>query len=212
MAKSMSKRAGASDETNTTNPIVTADITSPSLDINKVLSESKTNLTEPKTRKPRATKAEMEQRRGRAGSSGAVNAETGGPNSGTNPEALNKQIANLKPVFKYGSVMIADAVEVSSVAFTDAEAEAMSAVSVGIMNAFPEYFKSDNPKVAAIISFTIIAGPICYGKYKLATKKRETQIVARNPEVKPEASKPQSGDDLLNEIASKGPFFEVQPQ
>lgn len=184
------------------------------VDLSRVVNESREALqAEPKNRK-RRTKAELEAagipQSGRAGSTSYAGAS--GPHPQSN--AIGRDRTNeLKPAIKlYSKIFLADQIGVPALAFDDLESEQLAKVTSDLMNAFPEYFNSTNPKVAACINVALIALPLGYVKYTIYAEAKKIQSL---PEVKNEAvmkqpqyqSAPLNGSakneaDILNGLAS----------
>lgn len=143
------------------------------IDLGTLVEQSKKTLQSAPTKRVRRTKAEIEAaRRGEPSSSSRVGADSSssGPiqaSSGIQPITRDRT-AELKPAFiLYSELFIAKPLEVPDLKLTDTEAEALAQVTSGLMNAFPEYFNSSDPKVATILSAAIVAFPIGYTKYKI---------------------------------------------
>lgn len=181
---------------------------SQSLDISKIVEDSKKTLSEEPTKRKRRTKAEMEAASGgRVGS----NPVSGGSFGLTNPSRDRSQ--ELKPAFQlYSKLFLADPVGIPRLALDDQEAESLARVTSDMMNAFPEYFNSSNPKIAAALNVALIALPIGYVKYTIyqdhiknqrrTVVKESREYVAEN---KPEETIVRKKDDnILEKIAMGG--------
>ena len=168
------------------------------LNLSQVVEESKQTLQTEKKKRTRRTKAELEAagipQSGRAGSS--PHAGASGPNTFPNPAGRDRT-NELKPAVKmYSKIFLADQIGIPALALDDMEAENFAKVTSDLMNAFPEYFNSSNPKVAALINVGIMLIPIAYSKYMIYAEAKRIQSL---PEVK------------NNEVVMKQPQFQNTP-
>lgn len=148
-------------------------------DINKLLEQSKANLTE-KPKRVRRTKAEIEaERTGKPLAAGSYP-----QNPQLNPQLIPRDRSpELASAFKlYSELLLAKPLECDDLKFSDEEASALGKATSDLMNAFPEYFNNSDPRVAAIGGAFFIIAPIGYSKYKVyqnhvAKKSGETKNV-----------------------------------
>lgn len=72
------------------------------------------------------------------------------------------------PAFKlYSELFLAKPLNCPEIGLSDAEAEALASVTSNLMNAFPEWFNTSNPKVMAIMGAVVVAVPIGFAKYRI---------------------------------------------
>lgn len=148
-------------------------------DLNKIVEDSKRNLINEKPKRVRRTRAEIEaaskQPEARQNLS-ALSSQT------SFPQANVDRTKELKPAFLlYSDLFLAKPLDCEDLKFSDQEAEAMASVTSNLMNAFPEYFNSADPKITAILGAVIVAAPIGYTKYKIfkAHEKKAKTPVAK---------------------------------
>jgi hypothetical protein len=141
-------------------------------DFSKVIADSQKSLANEPTKRKRRTKAEIEAARGistadinRVGASAPQTYNSGGFNPQPQPIDRTKELV---PAFKlYSEIFLAKPIGCPELSLSDEEAEAIAKVTSNLMNAFPEYFNSNDPKVTAIFGLILVAGPIGYSKYKI---------------------------------------------
>lgn len=161
--------------------------TQPSLDFNKIVETSKSNIQAEKPKRHRRTKAEIEAARGNS----PQNPQSS-PQFQNSPQPQVDRSKELKPaIVLYSDLFLARPTGIADLKFTDDEADALAQVTSNLLNAFPEYFNNSNPKVAAIVGAVIVAGPIGFSKYKIykqATREKKVDEtlskVSQAPEIK----------------------------
>lgn len=145
-------------------------------DFKKVIQDSEKALANEPTKRKRRTKAEIEQSkigtsfdRVQATQSGTTTGlQSGNGFSGNQTFSPIDRTKELKPAFKmYSEIFFAKPIGIKELALSEEEAEALAQVTSNLMNAFPEWFNQDDPKIKAILGMMFIAGPIGYSKYKI---------------------------------------------
>lgn len=150
-----------------------------SIDISKIVDESKANLMNEPTKRKRRTKAEL------LADPNYVARNSQSQQSPTATSLIQKdRTQELKPAFElYSDLFLAKPLEIPELKLSEEEAQALAQVTNNLMNAFPEYFNSSDPKVAAIMGAVFVAAPIGYSKYKIYNRemmKREKQNEPKN--------------------------------
>lgn len=171
--------------------------TNPSIDLNKVVSDSQAALSTEKPKRHRRTKAEIEATRG-------VNPIT---QTALNTPTIDRT-ATLKPAFLLYSSMIADnLLGVPETKLSDIEAEAFASVTSNLMNAFPQYFNNTaDPRIAALLGFAGVVPPVIFMKYRIyKSEKANKRPTPPAPNVPPPETKPQKSSDPIN-LSASNPF------
>lgn len=146
----------------TSNPISDNHSHASDIDISKIINDSNHAIKNEKPKRVRRTKAQIEADKLNPQASTQTTAV---PNQPIQPVDRTKE---LKPAFLlYSDLLIAKPLECADLKLSDEEAEALAQCTSNLMNAFPEYFNSADPKVAAIFGacFTIL--PVGYSKYRI---------------------------------------------
>lgn len=141
-------------------------------DFSSVIAQSQKALANEPTKRKRRTRAEIE--------ADSANSRVMGANNGTTNIQQNNNIPQfntvqpidrtkeLTPAFKlYSEIFFAKPIGCPELSLSDEESEALAKVTSNLMNAFPEYFNSSDPRVSALIGLVMVAGPIGYSKYKI---------------------------------------------
>lgn len=143
-------------------------------DFSKVIADSTKALASEPTKRKRRTRAEIESDNLKSGS--FQHDANRGPLATTSYSPLSNQFApapidrtkELTPAFKlYSEIFLAKPIGCPELSLSDDEAEALAKVTSNLMNAFPEYFNTNDPKMSALLGLVMVAGPIGYSKYKI---------------------------------------------
>lgn len=145
-----------------------------------VVEQSAKNLQDqPKAKRHRRTKAEIEAERGTSGRVGS-NTATGGPNSipSQNGLVFVDRTNEIAPALElYSKVFVADPLQIPDLALSTDESIKLGKVTSNLMNAFPQYFNDSNPQTAAIVGAVVIAVPIVYSKWNIYKMHSHPKVV-----------------------------------
>lgn len=112
----------------------------------------------------------------------------------------------------YSEILLAKPLQIDELKFSDTEAQSIAMVSNNLMNTFPEYFNSSNPKVSAIVGAVVVAAPIGYIKYsiykKVMSERKKAKLKQSQPEVKVEVTQPKPSGDV--NLTAGNPFEVTQ--
>lgn len=140
-------------------------------DLSKVIADSTKALASEPTKRKRRTRAEIEADNNRVASSGTMSQSAPQVhNNGMpvfNPPPIDRT-KELAPAFKlYSEIFLAKPIGCPELSLSDDESEALAKVTSNLMNAFPEYFNTNDPRMSALLGLVMVAGPIGYSKYKI---------------------------------------------
>lgn len=150
--------------------ILTA-VSQPQHDFSKVIQDSQKALANEPTKRKRRTRAEIEADNKRVGTTTNISTNPTTQLNGYGPmvpQPVIDRTKELAPAFKlYSEIFLAKPIGCPELSLSVDESEALAKVTSNLMNAFPEYFNTNDPKMSALLGLVMVAGPIGYSKYKI---------------------------------------------